>query len=75
MLGDHLLPGGPDLLADIEVVAVELAEGLVEADVLDDPPGDGHHEAIDHVDLARPRLGSLLDVVVEPRISPPPYSS
>ena len=59
--GDDLLARRPRLTAEVEVVAVDLAEGLVESQVLDRPRRDGHHEAIDRVDLAgvRERRGLL----------------
>ena len=54
-VGRHdLLAGGPRLHADVEVVAVELAQRLVEAQLAHRPRREHHDEAVDRVDLSGP---------------------
>ena len=48
----HLAAGGAHLQAEVEVVAVQPAERLVEADVAHRPRRQRQHEAVDRVDLA-----------------------
>ena len=58
-----LRPAVPHLQAEVEVVAVELPERLVEADVADRPGRQAEHEAVDGVDLAGARVGRHLVAV------------
>ena len=58
------LPGGPGLQADVEVVAVELTESLVEAQLANRPGRHGDHEPVDGVHLAG--LAVRRDVVAVP---------
>ena len=51
-----LLAGLAHLQAEVEVVAVQLAERLVEADVADRPRREREDEAVDGVHLARARV-------------------
>ena len=56
-VGSHdLAAGGAHLQAVVEVVAVELAERLVEADVAHHPRREDEHEAVDGVDLPQLRV-------------------
>src|SRR4051794_31870720 len=57
---DDLPAGLADLQAEVEVVAVELPERLVEADVLDGPRRQREDEAVDGLDLPRLRVGRQL---------------
>ena len=50
------LPAVAHLQAEVEVVAVQLPERLVEADVAHDPGGEAEDEAVDGVDLAGLRV-------------------
>jgi hypothetical protein len=52
----HLVSGLADLEAEVEVIAVQLPERLVEADVPDYPRRQRDEEAVDGVDLAGARV-------------------
>src|SRR6266511_2089716 len=58
--GHHLLADGPCLTADVEVIAVQAAERLVEAELPGRPGGEDHDEAVDGIDLAGLGEGRLL---------------
>ena len=71
----HLLAGGPRLQAEVDVIAVQLPERLVEAEGAHRPRREHQQEAVDHVDLAgagerRPLAGAH----AKPGRSPPPSS-
>jgi hypothetical protein len=62
--GDDLLSRGARLEAEVEVVAVQTAEGLVEAQLSDRPRRHHDHEPVDRLDLAE--LGVRGNVVGVP---------
>ena len=54
------LPASRTVQAEVEVVAVQRAERLVEAQVAHDPRRQAQDEAVDGVDLAGAGVGRLL---------------